>query len=299
MRTAFRAFMTLQSLALAAVIVATAIGLTPDLARLPAAIAGGSLALGLFSIFPISTRALGVDRLYAWIARSEIARDGVESHRPFQFAATLCALATATVVRLPAWLAHSAPPALDQFRADLANDGLLQTLWVWGVVTALATAAVSLVVLFTVLVVREALTPERRPARLADAARMSLLWNFLAAAVLATAELPSLFGDAAPITDVRFWIALVLAIALARRVLVLSVLYAHDHLGLDLDRTLAARALPARIPPRLTALTLALACALELALEHELGVAFAAAAIVVASGPAAIALERLARPLPS
>ncbi|MBN8610805.1 MAG: hypothetical protein J0L92_09490 [Deltaproteobacteria bacterium] len=292
MRTAFRALVTLQSLAMVAVIVAGAAALTTDLSRLPAAIAGASLAVGLFSLFPIATRALGIDVLYRAIARSEIARDGVDAHRPFQFAATLCALGSSAAIRLPAWIADAGPRALDQLRSDLATDGPLKTLWVWGVATLIVSALVLLVVAFTVLVVRESLTPTHRETAEADAARMSLLWNFLAAGVLAAAELPGLFGDAAPVADVRFWIALFLSIALARRVLVLSLLYANDRLGLALDRTLAARALPTRIPTRLTALALLLVCAAQLALDHALGVSYAAAAIVVVSGPLAILLER-------
>jgi hypothetical protein len=292
MRTAFRALVTVQSLALAALIVVAAISLTPDVTHVPATIAGASLALGLFSLFPINTRALGIEVLYRAIARSEIARDGVAAHRPFQFAATLCALASSAAVRLPAWIADTGPRVLDRLRRDLATDGPLKTLWVWGIATLIVSALVLLVVAFTILVVRESLTPTRRHTAEADAARMSLSWNFLAAGVLATAELPGLFNDAASVSDARFWIALFLSIALARRVLVLSLLYANDRLDLALDRTLAARALPTRIPTRLTALALLLVCATQLVLDHALGVSYAAAAIVVVSGPLAILLER-------
>lgn len=295
MRTAFRFFVAAQSLAFAALIVVAAVSLTRDLAQVPAAIAGASLALGLFSVFPVRARALGVEAVYAWIARTPLARDGVASHRPFQFAAALAALGSSAAVRLPGFVADAGPRVLARFETDMATDGPLKTLWVWGIATLIVGGLVLLVVLFSILVIWTALTPSAAPMPRADAARMSLLWNFLATGVFATAELPGLFDDAPPITDVQFWLALVIALALARRVLVLSVLHANDRLGLGLDDTLAARALPVQVPRRLTALALALACAVQLALDHALGVAFAASAIVVGSEPLVLILERTLR----
>ena len=135
MRTAFRFFVAAQSLAFAALIVVAAVSLTRDLAQVPAAIAGASLALGLFSVFPVRARALGVEAVYAWIARTPLARDGVASHRPFQFAAALAALGSSAAVRLPGFVADAGPRMLARFETDMANDGPLKTLWVWGIAT--------------------------------------------------------------------------------------------------------------------------------------------------------------------
>lgn len=296
LRTAFRAFVTLQTLIFAGLGVVAAIELTPGISRLPQAIAGLALGLGLLSFYPTSTHALGAHTFYAWLARSPVAHDGIEAHRPFQLAATLVALLTSALVRTPGWLVTGVPAAHAQFLEDRAERGLGEAVLVWLVLGVVATALLLLVVAFAVLSVLEALRPGAGPVSPSVAGNTTVLWNVLAAAVLASAELPGLFGahDDGP-SDWRWWVALLLALALARRVLVVSLLFAYDRLEIPLDATLATRVLPVRIPTRATALALAVTCAIHLALEPWLGVAGSAAVIVVASSPAAWLLERASR----
>jgi hypothetical protein len=173
---------------------------------------------------------------------------------------------------------------------------------VWFVVTALATAALALVIAFTALSLREAFVPVVRDR--ASAAGTTFLWNVLATGVLLSAELPDLFTGQPPEGpgDLRFWIDLVLALALARRVLVLVVMRAGPDLARSLDDLLAARALSLRVPRRATLLGLALVLATHFVLEPWLGVASSAAVIVVCAGPLALLLERANRraaPAPS
>jgi hypothetical protein len=296
LRTAFRAFVATQTLLLAGLGVAAAVALTPGLARLPQAIAGLALGLGLLSVYPTVTHALGARTLYAWLSRSHVAHDGIEAHRPFQLAAALLALLASAVVRTPGWLGAAIPAAHAELLEDLAAHGLAETLVVWAVVGVVAAALLVLVLAFALVAVLEALRPAEEPLPAAAAANTTVLWNVLAAGVLASAELPGLFGDEGHGPgDWRWWVALLLALALARRVLVISLLFAYERLEIPLDATLAARALPVRIPTRATALALALTCALQLGLEQLLGVAGAAAVIVVASSPAAWLLERACR----
>ncbi len=293
LRTAFRAFVAIQTVLLAVVGVVAGVALTPDIARLPQAIAGVALGLGLLSVYPTSTHALGARPLYAWLARSRIARDGIEAHRPFQLAASLLALLVSASLRLPGWLLAAVPSARDQFLEDLAQRGVFETLCVWLVVSALSGGLLLLVLAFAFLSIHEAFRPGNGPVAPSIAANTTVLWNVLAAAVLASAELPGLFGahDDGP-SDWRWWVALLLAVALARRVMVLSLLFAYDRLDIPLDGTLAKRVLPVRIHTRLTALGLAMACGTQVAVEPVLGVAGAAAVIVVTSGPLAWLLER-------
>ncbi len=304
LRRAFQGFVAVETVMLFAIIlVAGGAGLAEmGLSWLPRILAGVAIALALASMLPIATRALGTERVFAWLVSTRLVRDGIDAHRPFELAATLSALWLSVALRLPGWLGSAVPSGTARFEADLAADGPAKTLWVWFVVTALATAALALVIAFTALSLREAFVPVVRDR--ASAAGTTFLWNVLATGVLLSAELPDLFTGQPPEGpgDLRFWIDLVLALALARRVLVLVVMRAGPDLARSLDDLLAARALSLRVPRRATLLGLALVLATHFVLEPWLGVASSAAVIVVCAGPLALLLERANRraaPAPS
>lgn len=294
-RKAFRVFVTVQSVLLAGIAIVGGLALAPGLDRLPQRIAGVSIALGLIAMFPIRTDALGARALFGWIGASRIGRSWVEAHRPFQFAASVLVLMVAAGVRLPAWLASAIPAAIAQLHEDVAREGLGATVVVWGVLALLGSLLLLLVIAFCAVTLIHALLPHvGAPTAAADAASTTILWNAFATIVLASAELPGLFtGETLGPSDWRWWVGLAISLALAQRIVVFLLLFGYDFLRLPLDAALAEKTLAVRITMPLTAIGLGVACAVYLALEPHLGVAAAAASIVIASRPTAYALERL------
>jgi hypothetical protein len=289
---AFRVFVTLQSALLAAFVIPVATVPLPGLAHFPQLVAACSLAFGLIAVYPIRLGGWGMAAIYGRLARTRVGKSWVEAHRPFQFAACLLALLVACAERLPGWV----PAVVAQLRADMAKHSLGETIVAWAVVGLVALGVALLIVGFVGMEVMTALRPglDIQHADRAGMATLSMLWSVFATAVYAAAEAPGLFTGHAPGPDEwRWWLNLAFAVEIARRTLVLTLLFAYDVLKLPLDEALAAKRLEVRIEPRLTALGLAAACLAFLALERPLGVAGAAAAIVAASYPAAMLLERL------
>jgi hypothetical protein len=85
---------------------------------------------------------------------------------------------------------------------------------------------------------------------------------------------------------------LVFAIGLARRVLVILLLFASDALAVPLEE-LSKRSLAGRIERPYVAIALVLVSVIYVYLEPRMGVAAAAAVILMGSGPTAALLEKL------
>ncbi|HEY3448103.1 MAG TPA: hypothetical protein VGK67_17230 [Myxococcales bacterium] len=265
----------------------------PGVARLPQFITASALALGLISVMPIQTRAWGVAQAYGWLAARPIIRRGIGSHRPFQFAAAILALLVVSLERLPGWLSLAVPRVLAQFSADLGHEGLPKTLVVWTVAGLIGLGIFLIVVGFAVVVVVSAFSSSAIDRR--GAASLAVLWNVLATGVLVAAQVPDIFsGHGSGPGDWFWWVSLVFALEIARRVLLLSLLFAYEKLEIALEGPLAEKVLDVRIRPAATAAGLAVLCLAFLAIERPLGVVGALSAVVVASELMALALERLA-----
>ncbi|MGC4119650.1 MAG: hypothetical protein QM765_34780 [Myxococcales bacterium] len=292
MRRAFGILMAAQSAMLALLVVGGASVMLPGLAKLPQALTASVLAVGLISVFPIQTRAWGVARVYGWLASLPIVRGWIGSHRPFQFAAGMLVLLVAAIERLPAWLRDAVPRVIAQYWADRANDGALKTLVVWTVAGQLGLLLFLLLLAFAIVVIASSFSPKL--ADRASAPNLAVLWNVLATGILVAAQAPDIFsGRAASPADGRWWLSLVFALEIARRLLVMSLLFAYERLGIALEGTLSAKVLGVRIRPGPTAVGLAATSLTFLVLERPLGVAGAASVVLLVSELMARALERL------
>jgi len=117
----------------------------------------------------------------------------------------------------------------------------------------------------------------------------------LTTGVLVAAQVPGIFaGRVARPGEWRWWVSLAFALEIARRLLLLSLLFAYERLGIALEGPLAAKVLDVRLRPSVTAAGLAAAGVAFLAAERALGVAGAASAVMLASELVARAMERIA-----
>lgn len=278
----FRVFTTIQFALVGLITLEGVAYALPGLHRLPQRVAVSALAVGLVAVFPLRFDGWGIRPLYQRLAHSTTIQRWIEGYRPLQFASVSLVLLLAAIQRLPSWIT----PLWAQLRDDLVSEPLVEVVIVWSLLALIVSAGAALLAAFGGLTIIDALFGRRTHAEAADSANLVVMWNVTTIGIAVACELNDLFAGALPEPwGWRWWIGMFLAAAIVRSTLVISVLLAADWLQISLDAALAPKIIETRPRPWITGLALIGVGAWFLWLESLLGLAAAAAIVVLATYP--------------